>query len=135
MFSITVVGAPGGLYGYDDYYYGEPVGSGPSGFALFASCWTVLFIFYLFLTSTTGYIRTEKPIGRFYNQRIAFAVDCLSAVFWFAGFISLAQYEDDESVYGVVVAGIFLAFCLWYEQHSTLTLEMSTDVMLVLPSS
>ena len=107
------------------YYYGSSPAKAPE-FALFASCWTTLFALYLFLTSATSYTRTDRPIGRFFNQRIVLAVDCLCVVFWFAGFISLAQFSGscgDPGSCGTVITSIFIALCLWYDCCSTLTLK------------
>ena len=95
---------------------------GTSGFALFASCWTVSFALYLFLTSsTTVYTRSDRPIGRFFNQDLVLAVDCLSAVFWFASFVSLAHFIDAAGrcggydVCGTIPTSIVIAVFLWYD--------------------
>ena len=99
------------------YYYiivSAPPALSPSEFAIFSSCWTLLFIFYLFLTSGTDFTRTDRPIGRFFNPIIALTVDFLSAVFWFAcfvAFVPLSQYSD---VRGTVVTSVLLALCIWY---------------------
>ena len=99
--------------------YKSPRNSGAPIFVLFASCWTILFALYLFITSATAYTRTDRPIGRFFNQKIAFSVDCLSVVFWFAGFISLALFSSDEdyegnsSVYATVTISTLISVCLW----------------------
>ena len=112
-----------------------------SGFALFASCWTVSFALYLFLTSATVYTRSDRPIGRFFNQNLVFALDCLSAVFWFASFISLAHFMQaagpcrGHDVCGTMTTSIVLAVFLWYDHCLPLTLRESTDRVAVSPSS
>lgn len=115
-----------GSHGYEDsdeFYWNhrEIVAfSGAPEFVIFASCWTLLFILYLSLTSATAYARTERSIGRFYNRKLAFAVDFLSAVFWFAGFIALALLypmgpceETGPRVCGPAITSILVGVCTW----------------------
>ena len=109
--------------GYE--YYGES-GSffatlGTPKFIIFASCWTLLFVLYLSLTSVTAYTRTDRPIGIFFNRKIAFAVDCLSAIFWFAGFIALALFYQfspcgyqQASVCDTMITSVLVGVCIWY---------------------
>lgn len=117
-----------GDYYFYDYY--DRSGSFPTigalEFVLFVSCWTTLFVLYLFLTSTIAYTRTPRPVGRFFNERISLAVDCLSAVFWFASCISLARSHppdsdfEEEGIDGAVITSIVIAACLWYDNLSRL---------------
>ena len=101
------------------------------GFVIFTSCWTLLFVLYLLLTSATAYTRTDRPIGKFFNQKIALAVDSLSAIFWFAGFISLAQFYQDldpcenvgESACGTAITSVLVGVCAWYESCSAFVLR------------
>ena len=119
--------------GSSDYnYYDEsPPNLRAPIFVLFASCWTILFALYLFITSTTAYTPTDRPVGKFFNQTISFAADCLSVVFWFAGFISLAQFNQaigscsyvGNGVCGTVITSILMGVCLWYSHCSRLTLR------------
>lgn len=108
---------------YSNGYYDENnLAIGAPEFLLFTSCWTVLFVLYLFCTSATAYTRADKPIGKFFNQKVAFAVDSLSAVFWFAGFIALALFyhvlgpcEYEEGACTTVVTSIVVSVCAWYD--------------------
>lgn len=119
----------GNEYGFSsdgDYYeYGGFATIGAPKFVIFASCWTLLFTLYLFLTSSSGYTCTDRPIGRFFNWKIAFAVDSLSAVFWFAGFVTLAQFYQSgpcdtgaEGVCGTVITSVLVGVCMWYDCRS-----------------
>lgn len=122
--------ADDGEYDFYDYYDGSGnfASIGAPEFVLFASCWTILFVLYLFLTSNIAYTRTDRPIGRFFNKKISLAVDCLSAIFWFAGCISLAgshptiDYSEDD-VYDAVPTSILIAAFLWYDNLSRLSLK------------
>ena len=126
---------------YNGYNSGSIPLRGTSGFALFASCWTVSFALYLFLTSATVYTRSDRPIGRFFNQNVVFAVDCLSAVFWFASFISLAHFIQaagpcrGNDVCATITTSTVFAVFLWYNHCLSLTLRESTDGLAVSPSS
>ena len=98
---------------------------GAPEFVIFASCWTLLFTLYLFLTSSCGYTRNDRPIGRFFNWKTALAVDSLSAVLWFAGFVTLAQFcqsgicdDGMEVVCGTVISSVFVGVCMWYDCRS-----------------
>ena len=110
-------------------------------FALFASCWTVAFALYLILTSATVYTRSDRPIGRFFNHNFVFAVDGLSAVFWFASFISLAHfiqaagYCSGYNFCGTMTTSTVIAVFLWYDHCLPLTSRKSTDELAVSPSS
>lgn len=116
-----------------DYYYDYYDGSGnlpPIGapaFILFTSCWTTLFVLYLCVTSNIAYTRTDRPVGRFFNEKISLAVDCLSAIFWFAGCLSLARSHptiySGEGVYGAVITVIIIAAWLWYDTLLRLSLK------------
>ena len=129
------------FYNYDDYNSESFHLEGTSEFALFASCWTVSFALYLFLTSATVYTRSDRPIGRFFNQNFVFAVDCLSAVFWFASFISLAHFSQaagpcsGDDICGTMTTSIVIAVFLLYDHCLPLTLRESTDGLVVSPSS
>lgn len=126
------------LGGFEDNseYYDEYLDSGnfyttlgAPEFVIFASCWTLLFIMYISLTSTTAYTRTDRPLGRFFNRKIVFAVDCLSAIFWFAGFIALAlfyQYSpcgyEPAGVCDTMIISVLVGVGVWYS-HSPGHLE------------
>ena len=128
------------FYSYYDYHSRRFHLTEISGFALFASCWTLSFALYLFLTSATGYTRSDRPTGRFFNQYFVFAVNFLSAVFWFASFISLAHFMQvagpctGQGVCGTMTASIIFAVFLWYELRLPLILRESTDELAVSPS-
>ena len=131
-------------YSFRDYYgYGSESShlEETSGFALFASCWTVSFALYLILTSATVYTRNDRPIGRFFNQSFVLAVDCLSAVFWFASFISRAHFMQaagpcrGHDVCGTMTSSMIIAIFLWYDHCLLLTSRESTDGLVVSPSS
>ena len=109
-------------YGYYDDYDYKPSIIGASQFALFASCWTLAFTLYLFLTSATDHTPSKKPIGKFFSQKIVYAVDLLSALFWFAGFIALAQVnapdscaEGDDGFCDFMITSVVVGVCLWYD--------------------
>ena len=132
--NTALSGDGGGSYSYGDYEYGDvgfaPLDADAPQFVIFASCWTLLFILYLFLTSATAYTRTDRPIGRFFNRNIAFAVDFLSAIFWFAGFIALAIFCgsgpcEDEAVglCATVITSTLLGVCIWYDSCSPFILR------------
>lgn len=122
-----------GDIGYDSYYDNYESGSCPSldvpEFVIFSCCWTLGFIIYLSLTSATAHTRNERSIGRFFNQKIAFAFDCLSAIFWFAGFMALAAFYQDGpcgysggGVCGAMIANVLVGVCLLYDHCFPLTL-------------
>ena len=102
---------------------------GAPKFLLFASCWTLLFVLYLFFTSNTAFTRADRPIGRFFSQKITFAVDFLSVVFWFAGFIALANFysvlgsceEEGGAACGTIMTSILVGVCVWYRDSSSFT--------------
>lgn len=122
---------------YDTYNSYDGSGNGSYAtlsapeFVIFASCWTLLFVLYLFFTSATAYTRTNKPIGRFFNRKIVVAVDGLCAVFWFAGFIVLALFYQalgscqslGPGVCGTVITSIFLGVCTLYDCCSSFPLK------------
>ena len=114
----------GGSYDYDYGYYYGPYGYvsvGPFAYVVFASCWTLSFNFYLFLTSDTAtYTRSERAVGRFFNPSIALTVDCLSAIFWFAGFILLAQISqfylgEETGMYSLEIISTLIGVGIWYD--------------------
>ncbi|CAD6591488.1 MAG: hypothetical protein ASARMPRED_005411 [Alectoria sarmentosa] len=123
-----------GLNGYAISWYPDSIGDeygdfslpnlGPPEFVLFASCWTLLFVLYLSLTSATAYTRTERPIGRFFNQKLAFAVDSLSTVFWFAGFIALAIFYQTFSLCACIA---FVATTVFAARHMLRTRNERSD--------
>ena len=143
--AVSLEGDIAGIFGFYNYYDYNSESfhlEETSGFALFASCWTVSFTLYLVLTSATVYTRSDRPIGRFFNQRFVFAVDCLSAVFWFASFISQAHFiqaagscRRGYDVCGTMTTSILIAVFLWYDHCLPLTLRGSTDGLAVSPSS
>ena len=113
------------LSGYEneteDFYYDNADTLGTPKFLIFASCWTLFFVIYLYLTSSTAHKRNDRPIGRFFNRKIVYAVDFLSAIFWFAGFIGLALYYqaspcgyDEAAVCDTMIISILVGVCLWY---------------------
>ena len=92
---------------------------GPLAYVVFASCWTLLFHLYLFLTSDTTYTRSEKSVGRFFNKSFALAVNCLSTIFWFGGFISLARFSEycnanEEAICGTLITSTLAGVGIWY---------------------
>lgn len=110
---------------YEEYYESEswPTLDIPA-FVMFVSCWTLLFVLYLFITSDTAFTRTDRPVGRFFNQKIAFATDSLSAIFWFTAFIALAFLyqglgpfceDEGEAACGTVFTNVIVGECVWYE--------------------
>lgn len=110
-------------------------------FVIFASCWTLFFVIYLSLTSSTDYTRSHRPIGRIFIRKIVFAVDFLSAIFWFAGFVALAlRYRsgpcgyDEASVCDTTITSILVGVCLWYSSSSFI-LRSSIDKMAGSPFS
>lgn len=117
---------------YDDSYsaMGSATPAAPA-FAIFASCWTLTFVLYVFFTSTTAYTRTDRPIGKFFNQKMAFAVDALSTVIWFAEFITLARFFQnlgycnfiEESYCGTAITSVLVGVCAWYDCCLALTLR------------
>ena len=138
MLTFNNTALSGGYNSYSDYYdgFGDYYGTSSSAtlrtpqFVIFASCWTLLFILYLFLTSATAYTRTDRPIGRFFNRSIAFAVDLLSAVFWFAGFVALALFcgsgpcnDGPIGVCATTITSTLLGVCIWYDSCSPFTLR------------
>ena len=109
-------------YGYENVYgSGQFSNNNTLAFVLFTSCWTFTFVLYLILTSVSAHTRTDKPIGRFFSEKIALAVDFLSVVFWFAAFIAFAQSigvaacgDGPDVSCGLVVTNIVVAICAWY---------------------
>lgn len=94
-------------------------------YTIFASCWTLLFVLYLFITSDTAFTRTDRPVGRFFNHKVALAADFLLALFWFAAIIATAidgTVVTTLSV-GVVVTTLIVGVCAWYESSSPSTLR------------
>lgn len=128
-------------YGYtftdDGYGYvsGGSLNANGMAFVIFTPCWTFAFVLYLMLTSASAHTRTHKPIGRFFSKKIALAVDFLSAVFWFAGFITFAVSTKaasceltPNSSCGLIVTNIVVGICAWYEACSGIcTLYLLTD--------
>ena len=110
----------GEVSSYDYYSYG-PFSYGsvdPFAYIAFASCWTLSFNLYLFLTSDTTYTRSEKSVGRFFSTKFALAVHCLSAIFWFAGFIVLTQLSqtcnsEEGGICGIVITSTLAGVGLW----------------------
>lgn len=105
------------FYGESGYFYST---LGAPDFVIFASCWTLLFVLYIFLTSTSAYTRTDRPIGRFFNRKIVFAVDSLSAIFWFAGFIGLASFyqhspcaNEPAGVCDTMITSVLVGVGVW----------------------
>lgn len=126
---MLTLGSPG-TYAYGNAYDIERSPTlGAPGFLLFASCWTLLFVLYLFITSKKAFTRTDRPIGRYFNQKIAFAVDFLSVIFWFAGFIALATFyqvlgsceNEGGAACGTVITSIIVGVCVWYGDSSSFT--------------
>ena len=104
------------------YESGQLSNTNTSAFVLFTSCWTFAFVLYLMITSASAHTRTDKPIGRFFSNKIALAVDILSAVFWFAAFVAFAQSisgvvcgDGSGTLCGLVVPNIVVGVCAWYE--------------------
>ena len=122
-------------FSHDGGYYPEVSSLWISEFVLFTSCWTLLFVLYLFFTSTSAYTRTDRPIGRFFNQKLVFVFDSLTAVFWFASFVALALHYQalgschyvGASVCGSILTGVFVGVCTWYDWFSISSLKMSND--------
>jgi uncharacterized membrane protein (DUF485 family) len=79
-----------GLSGYAaDWWDDLPFTDTPSeiSFMVFVSVWTLLVLPYLALAPTM--------FSRFANKYAILALDALTMLFWFAGFIALAVYRDD----------------------------------------
>ena len=101
-----------------------------SEFVISVSCWTLSFLLYLFITSGAAFKRIDGSVGRFFNQKVAFAADFLSALFWFAAFIALAVFYQAlspdcefgrEAACGMVITSVFVGVCVWYESSSPFT--------------
>ena len=131
----------GGFNDDSDYYDSSPESGGfyttmgSPEFVIFASCWTLVFVFYVSLTSTSAYTRTDRPMGRFFNRKIVFAVDSLSAIFWFTGFIGLALFYQNSpcgyepaGVCDTMIISVLVGVGVWY-CNSPFTLRMSIDML------
>jgi hypothetical protein len=79
-------------------------------YLIFASVWTLLAVLYLALA--------PLKFPRFAHTYAILAVDAVTMIFWFAGFIALAVFLGDRVCYGNVcncakTAAVFAAF-EWY---------------------
>lgn len=79
-------------------------------FIVFAAVWSLLALIYLMLAP----LRFE----RFAHNMAILAVEAVTMIFWFAGFIALAVFLSDRTCYGSVcgsakAACVFAAF-EWY---------------------
>ena len=85
---------------------------GQINFLLFDSVWTILALIYLILVPW----RFSDTIA--HHKFAILAVEALTALFWFAGFIALAVFLSDRVCFGSVcsaakAAAVFGAF-EWY---------------------
>ncbi|KAM0801171.1 hypothetical protein BDR22DRAFT_962640 [Usnea florida] len=90
---------------------------------------TLLSLPYLFLNPVLAGGTSSKPNGRFFNKWLILALDTLTCLLWFGGFVALAVFERtlilcgpcDVMVAGVVVGALasatFLATAILASLH------------------
>ncbi|MCJ1451427.1 hypothetical protein MMC28_001764 [Mycoblastus sanguinarius] len=62
-------------------------------FLIFTSAFTLLTLPYLFLNPALSHTHEKKPNGPYFNKWAVLALDTLTMLFWFAGFIALADFH------------------------------------------
>ena len=84
-------------------------------FLIFVGCWTLLVLPYLFFNPSLSQTHHNKPSGRFFNKWAVLALDTVTCLFWFAGFVALAVYRHSliiclghtcSAMYGAIVVGV-----------------------------
>ncbi|KAL8789375.1 MAG: hypothetical protein Q9195_006848 [Heterodermia aff. obscurata] len=104
-----------GLTGYAAHWYNtfSLYGSSPSriNFLIFASVWTLLSLLYLTLT--------PRFVPSAAHKLAIFALDAVTMIFWFAGWVALAVFKDNLALCGgrvchVVTAAIVFGAFEWF---------------------
>lgn len=84
-------------------------------FLIFVGGLSLLVLPYLFLNPALSQTHHNKPSGRYFNKWTVLALDTLTCLFWFAGWIALAVYRHSliiclghtcSAMYGGIVVGI-----------------------------